>query len=124
MTDLKKLKKGNYIIHENEACVIKNMQFLTNKNNPIIKLELEGLFSGKHYSSHILTHQNVQEANLTRKCATIVSKNKEEIEIMDVTTFETFKADINPELLEKAQEGYNVTYVHSEDSAKILEVRK
>ncbi len=124
MLDLKKLKKGNYIIHENEACVIKDMQFLSNQNNPVIKLELEGLFSGKHYNSHILTHENVQEANLTRKCATIISKDKNKIEIMDVVTFETFKANIDPELLEKAQEGDNVTYVHSEDSAKVLEVRK
>ena len=124
MLDLKKLKKGNYIIHENEACVIKDMQFLNNQNNPVIKLELEGLFSGKHYSSHILTHENVQEANLIRKCATIISKDKNKIEIMDVVTFETFKANIDPELLEKAQEGDNVTYVHSEDSAKVLEVRK
>ena len=53
MTDLKKLKKGNYIIHENEVCVIKDIQILQSKNNPIIKLELEVLFSGKHYSSHI-----------------------------------------------------------------------
>lgn len=124
MLDLKKLKKGNYIIHENEACVIKDMQFLNNQNNPVIKLELEGLFSGKHYNSHILTHENVQEANLTRKCATIISKDKNQIEIMDVVTFETFKANIDPELLKKAQEGDNVTYVHSEDSAKVLEVRK
>jgi translation initiation factor 5A len=124
MKDLKKLKKGKYIIHENEACVIKSIQYLTNKNSPVIKLELEGLFSGKHYNSHILTHENIQEANLARKCATIISKRKNEIEIMDVTTFETFKADIDSELLEKAQEGDNVTYVHSEDSAKVLEVRK
>jgi translation elongation factor P/translation initiation factor 5A len=95
MTDLKKLKKGNYIIHENEACVIKEVQMLPSKNNPVIKLELEGLFSGKHYHSHILTHQ-----------------------------FETFEASIDPMLLDKAKEGDNVTYVHSDTSTKILEVRK
>ena len=124
MTDLKKLQKGNYIIHENEACIIKNVQILNNKNSPIIRLELEGLFSGKHYNSHILTNQHIQEANLTRKCATIVSKKKDKIEIIDVTTFETFKADIGPELIDKAQEGDNVTYVQSDTSTKILEVRK
>jgi translation elongation factor P/translation initiation factor 5A len=124
MTDLKKLRKGNYIIHENEACVIKDVQIIPSKNNPVIKLELEGLFSGKHYNSHVLTHQNIQEANLTRKCGTIISKKKNKIEIMDSTTFETFKADINPELLEKAQEGDNITYIHSDTSTRILEVRK
>ncbi len=124
MTDLKKLKKGKYIIHENEACVIKDIQFLNNQNNPVIKLELEGLFSGKHYSSHILTHENVQEANLARKCGTVISKKKNKIEIMDIQTFETFEANIGPELLEKSQEGDNVTFIHSENSTKVLEVRK
>jgi translation initiation factor 5A len=122
--DIKKLQKGNYIIHENEACIIKEVQIITNKNSPIIKLELEGLFSGKHYSSHVLTQQNIQEANLTRKCGTIVSKKGSEIEIMDIETFETFKADINQNLLDKAKEGDNVTFVHSENATKILEVRK
>ncbi len=124
MIDLKKLKKGKYIIHENEACVIKDVKTLTSKNNPVIKLELEGLFSGKHYNSHILTGQNIQEANLTRKCGTIISKKNNKIEIMDIQTFETFDVNIDPELLEKAQEGDNVTYVHSDTSTKILEVRK
>jgi len=124
MKDLKKLKKGKYIIHENEACVIKNLQFLNNQNNPVIKLELEGLFSGKHYSSHILTHENIQEADLARKCGTIISKKNNKIEIMDITTFETFEANISPELLEKAKEGDNITFVHSKDTARILEVRK
>jgi translation initiation factor 5A len=124
MKDLKKLKKGKYIIHEDEACVIKDMQFLNNQNNPVIKLELEGLFSGKHYNAHILTHENIQESNLTRKCGTIVSKKDNEIEIMDIQTFETFKANISPELLKRAQEGDNVTFVHSNRSTKILEVRK
>jgi len=122
--DIKKLQKGNYIIHENEACIIKDSQLIMNQNSPIIKLELEGLFSGKHYSSHVLTNQNVQEASLTRKCGTIVSKKDNKIEIMDIETYEIFKADINPNLLDKAQEGDNITFIHSDNAAKILEVRK
>ena len=124
MIDLKKLKKGNYIIHENEACIIKDIETLTSKNSPVIKLELEGLFSGKHYNSHVLINQNIQEADLTRKCGTIISKKNNKLEIMDIQTFETFNADIDPELLERAQEGDNITFVHSDTSTKIIEVRK
>ena len=124
MIDLKKLKKGNYIIHENEACIIKDIETLTSKNSPVIKLELEGLFSGKHYNSHVLINQNIQEADLTRKCGTIISKKNNKLEIMDIQTFETFNADIAPELLERAQEGDNITFVHSDTSTKIIEVRK
>ena len=124
MTNIKKLKKGNYIVHENEPCVIKNVEFLQNKNNPIAKVELEGIFSGNHYTDHLKMHQNIQEADLTRKCGTVVSKKKGKIQIMDLTTFETFDAEISQTLLDKAQEGDNVTFIHFGDSTKIIEVRK
>lgn len=123
MVDIKKLKKGNYVIHENEPCIIQGIQFLPNKNNPIVKLELEGIFSGKSYDTQ-LTHRTVQEANLTRKCATVVSKKNNKVQIMDVATFETFSAIIPKELLVKAEEGDNITYIQFGDTAKVLEVRK
>jgi len=124
MVDIKKLKKGNYIVHENEPCIIRNIEFLQNKNSPIAKLELEGIFSGNRYNDHLKLNQSIQEADLTRKCGTVVSKKKDKIQIMDVVTFETFDASIPKHLLNKTQEGDNVTFIKFGNSTKILEVRK
>lgn len=123
--DINKLKKGSYIVHENQPCVIKDIQFLHNKNNPVAKLELEGIFSGKRYNTHLLMHENMpQAAGLGRKCATVVDIGKSKLKIMDVNTFETFEAEISKELLSKAKEGDNITYIEYDGSAKVLEVRK
>jgi translation elongation factor P/translation initiation factor 5A len=123
--NINKLKKGSYIVHESQPCVIKDIKFLQNKNSPVAKLELEGIFSGKIYNTHLLMHENIpQAAGLGRKCATIVGINKDKLKIMDVSTFETFEAEISKELLSKAKEGDNITYIEFDGSAKVLEVRK
>ncbi len=62
--------------------------------------------------------------DLARKCATIISKNNADLEIMDSSTFETLKAKIDKPLLKKADINDQVTYVQKDNIAKILEVRK
>ena len=71
MVDVKNLKKGTYVVHENEPCIIKSIEFLPNITNPIIKLELEGVFSAKSYEKQLAMHDQLEEAELTRKCATV-----------------------------------------------------
>ena len=43
MVDLKNLKKGNYIVWENEACMVKDVQFQGRE----VKVEMHALFSKK-----------------------------------------------------------------------------
>ena len=126
MTDLKKLKKGNYVLYENEPCVIKNLEFVvySTHSHTKAKIELEGLFSGKKIITSLPLHENLQEADITRKCATIISKLQNKIQIMDAVNFETFDADISPNLIEQAVEGDNVTYIQFGNNVKVLEVRK
>jgi len=124
MADVKKLKKDTYIIHENEPCIIKSIEFLPNKSNPLVKIEIEGIFSGKSYDAQLSMHDSIQEADLTRKCATVISKKKNKVQIIDVATFETFDAQISKELLAKAEQGDNITYIAFGNAAKVLEVRK
>ena len=66
----------------------------------------------------------MQEDNLLRKCATIISKVDGKLEIMDSITFKTIQAEIDKKLLEQAEINDAVTYTESEGSAKILEIRK
>ena len=67
---------------------------------------------------------NKEYADLVRKCATIVSKSKEKLEIMDITTFRTIKADIDKDLFNEAEINDHVTYIEASDGAKVLEIRK
>ncbi len=126
MTDLKKLKKCNYVIYEGEPCVIKDLQFVvySTHSHTKAKIELEGLFSGKKIVTSLPLHEQLQETDIIRKCATVISKQENRIQIMDVINFETLDANVDPTLLEQAVEGDNVTYIQHGNSIKILEVRK
>ena len=66
----------------------------------------------------------IEDEELIRRCATVLSKKKDKLEIMDLTSFESFKAVIDEELLEQAELNDQVTYVKSGDYVKILEIRK
>jgi len=67
---------------------------------------------------------NQKYLDLVRKCATIISKNSKYLEIMDSSTFETLKADIDKTLFDKANINDQVTYVKTKNKATVLEVRK
>lgn len=126
MIDLKKLRKSSYVVHENEPCIVKNIKFVVTgtHSHTKAKLTLESLFSGKMHILSLPLHEQMQEADIIRKCATVVSKSEGKLQIMDVVNFDTFDANISEELLEQAAEGDQVTYIQFENAVKVLEVRK
>ncbi|MBR9692110.1 hypothetical protein GOV06_04985 [Candidatus Woesearchaeota archaeon] len=68
--------------------------------------------------------KNEEYIDLVRKCATIISKPDRGLEIMDSITFKTIKAAVDESLFNEANINDQVTYVLSDDGAKVLEVRK
>ncbi|MBD3249896.1 hypothetical protein GF336_07655 [Candidatus Woesearchaeota archaeon] len=123
MINTKNLKKGNYILYENEPCIVKNID-ITASSDANAKIILSSLFSGKEFEIDVSLNKELREADLTRRCATIISKKKERLEIMDSATFDTFEAEIDNTLLEQADENDEVTYIKFNDSTKVLELRK
>ena len=119
MVSIKGLKLGNYVVHEGELCEVRHISIAGEDT-----IELNGLFSGKSYSLNPDAESQIEEADVIRKCAQIVSKKKQGIEIMDCNNFETFKAKIDESLFDEADVGDQVTYIRFNDSTKILEVRK
>lgn len=124
MMDLKNLKKGSYIVHENEPCIIKDINLDSAQTDANAEITLKNLFSGEKFVLSIPLHEQVQEVDIIRKCATIISKKDDTLEIMDVVNFDTFDANISKELLEQAAQGNQVTYIQFENITKVLEVRK
>lgn len=126
MVEIKKLKKGNYIVYDGEPCVIKDLQFVVydTHTNTKAKIVLQNLFTGKIIETSLPLHEQLQEADIIRKCATIVSKDKGRLQIMDAVNYETFDADVEDGLIEEANEGDNVTYIRFGENTKVLEIRK
>ena len=123
MVDVKELKKGNYIVWEGEPCIIKELQIDPSAGGQV-HLALEGLFSGKSIEAAVALKETFQEAEIIRKCATIITKAKKKLQIMDMVTFETIDAEIDEDLLQQATENDQVTYIRFGKTTKVLEVRK
>ena len=68
--------------------------------------------------------KNQEYLDLVRKCATIIAKSKNELEIMDISSFKTIKATIDEALFSEANINDQVTYVEANDGIIVLEVRK
>ena len=126
MAEIKKLKKGNYIVYNGEPCVIKDLQFVVygTHTHTKAKIVLQNLFTGKMIETSMPLHEQLQEADIIRKCATIISKAKDKLQIMDAVNYETFDADVEEGLIEEADEGDNVTYIQFGENTKVLEIRK
>ena len=67
---------------------------------------------------------NLEDIDLPRNYATIISKSGDKLEIIDMSNFDTIIAEIDSELFKQANENDQVTYVSDGILAKVLEVRK
>lgn len=126
MVEIKKLKKGNYVVHDGEPHIIKDLQFVVygTHSHTKAKIILQNLFTGKIIETSLPLHEQMQEANIIRKCASIISKEDSKMQIMDAVSFETIDADIESELLKQADENDQVTYIQFGNIAKVIEIRK
>ena len=111
MTQTNNLRVGSYVIHKGEPALINliadNVKIKTIFSNKVLDLPLD---------------QNFEEAEIDRKCASVLSKKKDKIEILDNSNFETYQAEIDPELLDLLDEGDRVTYLKFKDRIKIIEI--
>lgn len=111
MNQISNLRVGSYVIHEGEPALIssisENIQIRTLFSNKILELP---------------TNQALEEAEIDRKCASILTKNKNKIEILDNSNFETYQAEADPDLSDQLDEGDRVTYLKFKDKVKIIEI--
>lgn len=123
---LSNLKKGNYIVYQEEPFIVEELNF--ESFNPVSGLKanilLRGIFSDKVVEKAVSMNEEFKEAELSRRCGTIISKQEEKVEVIDLISFETIKVDINKQLLEEADENDQVTYLKCGNSTRVVEVRK
>lgn len=120
MINAKEVKKGNYVIHEGEPYIISSI-FTTAEE---IRLTLQSLFSDDSKELILMDDMGLEEADITRKTASVLFKKKGKLEIMDSYNFAVYDVSADKEMFENAVEGDMVTYIKFRDSVRILELRK
>jgi translation initiation factor 5A len=124
MIEIKKVRPGDYILFKDEPYrVIKNQIVVTGTHSHTKnKLDLQGLFNSKYETVVLPPHERLDDVEIVRKRAQLISKQGESAQIMDLVSFETFEAAMN-DALKEINEGEEVTYIEFRGMATVLEKR-
>jgi translation initiation factor 5A len=124
MIDIKKVRPGDYILFKDEPYrVIKNQIVVTGTHSHAKnKLDMQGLFNGKYETVVLPPHERLDDVEIVRKRAQLISKQGETVQIMDLVSYETFDTAMN-DALKELNEGDEVTYIEFRGMATVLEKR-
>ena len=125
MSVAKDLVGGSWFMHEKEPWQVKRVETVVcgTHSHSKTKLHVKNLFGGGE-KVLVFGHQDpVELVDIFKKGASVISKLKEKVQIMDGQSYETFDAELSKELFEELNEGDNVTFVDFNGRIIVLDKR-
>jgi translation initiation factor 5A len=121
LVEVRTLKVGRYMIIDEEPCKI--MSISTSKpgkhGEAKARIEAIGIFDGQKRSVvHPVKHK-VSVPIIDKRSAQIVSITGENVQLMDLETYETFEMKITDEFKDQLQPGSEVLYLEALGRKKI-----
>ena len=106
------LRVGGYIILDNIACVVRDIQTSKTGKHGSAKCRIEavGIINGQKKIYLCPAGDNVQVPIIEKKSAQVLSVHGDTATVMDTTSFETFDLKISEELKDKIKDGSVVNY--------------
>jgi len=106
------VKPGTYILIDNVACVVKDIQKSKTGKHGASKCRIEavGLIKGEKKIALFSGSDNVEVPIIEKKTAQVLSIHGDLANVMEMTTFETMDLKIPEELKDKVKEGEMVSY--------------
>lgn len=106
------LKEGNYVILDNEACVVKSMQLSkTGKHGSMkCRLEVATLIDNKKKVQIFPSSDKIEVPIIEKKEAQVLSIKDDVANVMDLETYETFDVKISEDFKDQVKEGLQVNY--------------
>ena len=111
------LKKGSYVMIENEPCVVKSIETSKTGKHGHAKVRIEaiGLIDGQKRIIIKPGHENVAVPIIEKRRAQVLNVNEQtqqaqQASIMDLESYETLSAEIDEEVKGQIQEGRQVEY--------------
>jgi len=111
-TTIGSLKKGNYVILDNIACVVKDTQTSRpgKHGHAKVRLEAVGMIDGQKKITVSPAHDKVTVPIILKQSAQVLSISGNIASVMDVESYETFDLKVPEELKSQVKEGLEVTY--------------
>ena len=112
VTNVGSLKEGNYVILDNEACVVKSIQLSKTGKHGSMKCRLEAmtLVDNKKKVQELPSSDKIEVPIIEKKEAQVLSIHEDKANVMDLQTYETFDIIIPEDLKEQVTEGRQVVY--------------
>ena len=106
------LKAGSYIIMENAACKIVNIDISRPGKHGHAKMRIEGMgiIDGRRRVIVMPAHDNIEVPIIEKKSAQVLSVHGTTATVMDAETYETFDLEIPEELRQGCVAGVSVLY--------------
>jgi translation initiation factor 5A len=119
------LRPGSYVIFDNIACVVKDVQtFKTGKHGSAkCRIDAVGIIGGQKKVHLCPGSDNVQVPIIEKKGAQVLSVHENTATVMDNESFETFDLKISEDLKASVKEGMTVTYWTILDEKVIMSVK-
>lgn len=106
------LKPGSYVIFDNVACVVKDIQTSKTGKHGHAKARIEAIsiVGNRKIIKVMPTHDNVEVPIIDKETAQVLSVHEDMATVMDMKTYETFDLKIPDEMKEEVKEGVQVLY--------------
>ena len=106
------LKKGNYVVMDGVACVVKDTQISRpgKHGHAKVRLEAVGLIDGKKRQTVMPGHDKIAVPIIDKLNAQVLSISGSTANVMDLGNYETFDMKIPGELKGKVTEGATILY--------------
>jgi len=122
---MRDLSKGKYVLIDNEPCRVINIIHSKPGKHGGAKARIDaiGLFDGQKRSLMGPVSQNVDIPIINKNSAQVLNVIGDKVQLMDMTSYETFELPLPEDLKGKLSEGVEVLYMESMGKRKILRVQ-
>ena len=127
MIEVKRLRKGDYIVHKDKPYRVKSIgsKVIGTHSHSVTKIDLECPLDNSKETITKAPHEKVENLELIRKHGQYIAPLKDnKIQIMSLDNYEIFDADVLSEVTPQIREGCEVTYIEFKGSVIVLEVRE
>ena len=110
-----KLKKGSYVIIDDEPCEVKeaSKSMAGKHGHAKMKIRAEGIFDGQGYNEQVPADHKMMAPTIEKKTGQIVSKDGNLAQVMDMDTYQTEEMELPDDL--DVSEGEEISYWVVED---------
>jgi translation initiation factor 5A len=127
MIEIKKLRKGDFIVYKDVPFRVKGIgsKVIGTHSHSVTKVDLEGLLDKSSESITKSPHEKVEDIEIVRRLGQYIAPSGESmVQVMDMDTYEVFDAEVLPEVKPGITDGCSLTYIEFRGRKIVTEVRK